>query len=367
VDWLDGRVIEFNTGISNFTINQTPTVIGEACDTITMCVGEAFDLKLAFASPEANQNMTITYSQSATGFSTTSAIAPGIALLNNATFTASAANIGSNTVTITATDNGFPAASTTVIYTFLVNDVDVPPIAISGVLNICAGQVTELTASEGFDSYSWSNGETGNVVGVSESGTITVIGSIGFCSAVASVYVDVAPFFVPLLVGGNLPIQVCTGVDTVVCVLDDYASYQWDVMPGYDGEFVTGTPLDESCAHVSGDVDGRYRILVTDSAGCQGFNIKRVNTSPFTPCSSNDLNNGIRCNGPETLDFCGSFIPDAENMLIQAFSTNANGWQGSYINIYVHPLNGGDITEYFLTIFSIYDDMNVVVNGILLL
>jgi gliding motility-associated-like protein len=363
VDWLDGRVIEFNTSITNFAFNQPPTVIGEACDTITMCVGEVFDLNLAFASPEATQNTTVTYTQTGTGFSATTSYSPGIAVLNNATFTATTANVGTNTVTITATDNGVPAASTTVTYTFLVNEVDVPPIEISGVLNICAGQVTELTASEGFDSYTWSNGDVGNVAEVSQPGTVSVVGAFGFCSVVASVNIDVTPFFIPQLVGGNAPIQVCPGIDTVVCVIGDYASYQWEIMPGYDGEFVAGTPLDESCASVTGNVNGRYRILVTDSAGCQGFNIKRVNTSPSTPCSSNDLNNGIRCDGPEPLNFCGSLIPDAENMLIQAFSTNANGWQGSYINVYVHPLNGGDVTEYFLTIFSTYDDLNVEVNA----
>jgi gliding motility-associated-like protein len=358
VDWLDGRVIEFNTSITNFAFNQPPTVIGEACDTITMCVGEVFDLNLAFASPEATQNTTVTYTQTGTGFSATTSNSPGIAVLNNANFVATAENIGSNTVTITATDNGVPAASTTVTYTFLVNDVDVPPIEISGVLNICAGQVTELTASEGFDSYTWSNGDVGNVAEVSQPGTVTVVGAFGFCSVVASVNIDVTPFFIPQLVGGNAPIQVCPGIDTVVCVIGDYASYQWEIMPGYDGEFVAGTPLDESCASVTGNVNGRYRILVTDSAGCQGFNIKRVNTSPSTPCSSNDLNNGIRCDGPEPLDFCGSLFPDAENVLIQAFSTNANGWQGSYINVYVHPYGGGPEVEYFFTIFDTYENFS---------
>ena len=355
VDWLDGRVIEFNTSITNFALNQPPTVIGEACDTITMCVGEVFDFDLAFASPEATQTTTVTYSQSSTGFSATTSNPTGIAVLNNATFTATTENIGTNTVTITATDNGVPAASTTVTYTFLVNDVDVPPIEISGVLNICAGQVTELTASEGFDSYTWSNGDVGNVAEVSQPGTVTVVGAFGFCSVVASVNIEVTPFFIPQLVGGNAPIQVCPGIDTVVCVIGDYASIQWEIAPGLDGEFVEGSALDGSCAYVTGNVDGHYRVLVTDSAGCQGFNIKRVITSPSTPCSSNDLNNGIRCDGLETLEFCGSLFPNAETVLIQGFSTNSNGWQGSYISVYVHPYNGGPITEYFFTIFDPYE------------
>jgi gliding motility-associated-like protein len=361
VDWLDGRVIEFNTSVSNFVSNQPPVVVGEACDTITMCVGESFDFNLAFTSPESNQSTSIAYTQSTTGFTATSTTG-NAAVLNNATFTATAANIGTNVVTITATDNGIPAASTTVTYTFLVEDVEAPPIQISGVLNICAGQVTELTATDGFDSYSWSNGSSGQTADVSQPGTITVVGAFGFCSSVATAEIDVTPYFIPQLEGGNAAIEICPGIDTVVCVLGDYASYQWQISPGYDGEFVPGTPLDEACAQVTGNVNGNYEILVTDEAGCQGFNIKLVTTSPSTPCPTNDDNNGIRCDGLQELDFCGYSVPPEDNLIIYALSTNQNGWQGSFINIYVYPADGGPVEEYFLTSFAaltLYDDIMI--------
>jgi hypothetical protein len=360
VDWLDGRVIEFNTGISNFTINQPPTVIGEACDTITMCVGEVFDFDLAFASLDTSLNTGINYLTSSTGFNASLSESPGAAVLNNATFTASASNIGTNTVTIWGVNIGVPGSLTTVTYTFLVENIEVPPLEISGVLDICAGQVTELTASEGFDSYSWSNGATGSMVGVSEPGTISVIGTIGFCSAVASVSVDVTPFFIPQLVDGNAPIEICTGIDTLVCVLGDYASYEWQISPGYDGEFVTGTPLDESCAQVTGNVNGNYQVIVTDESGCQGFNIKLVTTLQIAACSSNDDNNGVLCNGLQQLDFCGYTLPNEDNLIIYALSENQNGWQGSYINIYVYRANSDLIEEYFLTSFgtlTLFDDI----------
>lgn len=351
VDWLDGRVIEFNTSVANFTANQPPVVVGEACDTITMCIGETFDFNLAFTSPESNQSTNITFTSSGSGFTATSTAGNG-AVLNNATFTASASNVGTNTVTITATDNGTPAATTTVTYTFLVEDIVPPPIEISGLLSICSGQVTELTATDGFDSYTWSNGSTGTTANVSQPGTITVTGHYGFCSAVASAFVDVTPYFIPQLVGGNIPIEICPGIDTVVCVIGDYASYQWQVSPGYDGEFVPGTPLDEACAQVTGNVNGNYEVLVTDDSGCQGFNIKLVTTSPSTPCATNDDNNGVRCDGLQVLDFCGYSVPPEDNLVIYALSTNQNGWQGSYINIYVYPADGGPVEEYFLTSFA---------------
>ncbi len=361
VDWLDGRVIEFNTGVSNFVSNQPPVVVGEACDTITMCVGEQFEFNLAFTSPESNQSTSIAFTQSSTGFSATSTTGNG-AVLNNATFVASASNVGSNTVTITATDNGIPAASTTVTYTFLVEDIQAPPIEINGLLNICAGQVTELTATEGFDSYDWSNGTSGITTDATQPGEITVVGHFGFCSAVASVNIDVTPYFIPQLVGGNIPIEICPGIDTLVCVTGDYASYQWQVSPGYDGEFVAGAPLDQACAQVTGNVNGNYEIVVTDAAGCQGFNIKLVTTAPSTPCLTNDDNNGVRCDALAPLDFCGYSIPPEDNLIIYALSTNQNGWQGSFINIYVYPADGGPVQEYFLTSFgalTLYDDIMI--------
>jgi gliding motility-associated-like protein len=359
VDWLDGRVIEFNTSVTNFVANQPPVVVGEACDTITMCVGETFDFNLAFTSPESTQTTNITFTSSSSGFSATSS-SGNAAVLNNATFTASPSNVGTNTVTITATDSGSPAASTVVTYTFIVEDIVPPPIEITGLLNICAGQVTELTATDGFDSYTWSNGATGTTANVSQPGTITVTGHYGFCSAVATAEIDVTPYFIPQLEGGNIPIELCPGIDTVVCVLGDYVSYQWQISPGYDGEFVPGTPLDEACAQVTGNVNGNYEILVTDASGCQGFNIKLVTTSPSTPCATNDDNNGVRCDGLQVLDFCGYSVPPEDNLIIYALSTNQNGWQGSYINIYVYPADGGPVEEYFLTSFgalTLYDDI----------
>jgi len=362
VDWLDGRVIEFNTSVTNFVANQPPAVVGEACDTITMCIGETFDFNLAFTSPEATQTTSITYTTSGTGFSATSSTG-NAAVLNNASFTAGPGNVGTNTVTITATDSGSPNASTTVTYTFIVEDIVPPPIEITGLLSICAGQVTELTATDGFDSYTWSNGASGTTADVSQPGTITVTGHYGFCSAVASVVVDVTPYFIPQLEGGNIPIEICPGIDTVVCVLGEYASYQWQISPGYDGEFVPGTPLDEACAQVTGNVDGNYEILVTDESGCQGFNIKLVTTSPSTPCPTNDDNNGIRCDGLQELDFCGYSIPPEDNLIIYALSTNQNGWQGSFINIYVYPADGGPVEEYFLTSFGALTQYNDIMIG----
>lgn len=353
VDWLDGRVIEFNTSVTNFNTNQPPVALSEACDTIYMCIGETFDFYLGFTSPESTQSTSIAYTQSSTGFSATST-SGNAAILNNGQFVASADNVGTNTVTITATDNGSPVQSTDIVYTFIVNEQVPPPIAITGNLSICAGQETELTASAGFDSYLWSNGQTGQVATTTQGGNITVIGYSDICSATASANIALTPLEYPPLVGGNIPIQVCPGIDTVVCLLnpENYISYQWSVEPGFDGEFVAGTPTDEACAQVTGNVDGNYRVDVVTPEGCQYFNIKLVYTTPVTPCESNEENNGPKCDGIEPLDFCGYSVPPEDEFLIYGISTNPNGWQGSYINIYVYPADGSPMETYFFTTFG---------------
>jgi hypothetical protein len=366
VDWLDGRVIEFNTSVTNFNVNQPPVVIGEACDTITMCVGGEFQFDLAFTAPESNQNVTVTYTQSSTGFSATSVNSSttltNSAILNNATFVATEANVGINTVTITATDNGSPASTTVVTYVFDVDNVVPPPMEITGVTAICAGGETILTASEGFDSYTWSNGEVGLTASVTQQGPITVVGTYGNCSSVETINIDVTPYFIPQLEGGNTPIEMCPGQTSEICVLGDYQEYEWYVYPGYDGEFVPGAVLNANCTEVTGNVNGSYAILVTDENGCQGFNIKLVNITESFVCESNVDNNGAYCEGLESVDFCGFTNPAEDNLVIYGLSTNQNGWQGSYINVYIYPADGGDPEEYFFTTFgplAILDDIMI--------
>jgi gliding motility-associated-like protein len=356
VDWLDGRCIAFNTSITNFNLNQPPVPIGEACDTITMCIGESFNFDLAFVSPESNQTTSIAYTQSSTGFTATtvnsSSTQTNSAVLQNATFIASAANVGMNTVTITATDNGSPAASTSVTYYFDVDGAEAPPISISGVSNICAGAATLLTATDGFDSYEWSNGSQTQSSEVTAQGPISVIGHFGNCSSVASLVVDVTPYFIPQLEGGNVPVELCPGQTASLCVLGDYESYEWFIYPGFDGEFVTGTPLDQPCVEVTGNVNGNYGIHVVDSTGCVGENIKLVTITESFVSESNVLNNGPHCDGLLPISFEGYSNPADDNLVIYGLSTSAQGWSPAYVNIYIYPAGGGAPEEYFFTTFA---------------
>lgn len=60
---------------------------------------------------------------------------------------------------------------------------------ISGNTNICQGESTTLAVNENFDTYTWSDGQTGKAITVSQAGTYSVTVQTGNCTAVASVEV----------------------------------------------------------------------------------------------------------------------------------------------------------------------------------
>lgn len=62
--------------------------------------------------------------------------------------------------------------------------------AISGNTNICPGETTTLTVNEDFDTYTWSDGQTGKSITVSQTGNYTVVVTKGTCSGTASVQVE---------------------------------------------------------------------------------------------------------------------------------------------------------------------------------
>lgn len=67
-------------------------------------------------------------------------------------------NLGFNTITITATDNGSPEAATELVIVVDVIDVELPVLTISGNTTICAGASTVLEASEGLTATSGAPG-----------------------------------------------------------------------------------------------------------------------------------------------------------------------------------------------------------------
>lgn len=135
VRWLNGKSFRFD--LSPATGNTPPVHAGTLlCNTLFTCVGGTDTLEFFFASPEAGQNTFVTVQ--APTLSNFSQPSVGIGLLAYAqvVFTTALVDVGTHTLTVTATDDNIPSASTT--YTFSVV-VEAPGAAgTDGQLTVCA-------------------------------------------------------------------------------------------------------------------------------------------------------------------------------------------------------------------------------------
>lgn len=112
VSWLDNQTFYFDVCSNNG--NNLPPVVNapQSCDTIEMCVGDTLDINATFLSPEQGQITTISVNPNGLQNFTVINNTSGNTATLLAQLIASAANTGYNTISITGTDNGSPAQST---------------------------------------------------------------------------------------------------------------------------------------------------------------------------------------------------------------------------------------------------------------
>jgi len=129
-----------------------------------------------------------------------------------------------------------------------------PQLSIAGNPAICPGQSTSLTASGGFSSYIWSNGETASGITVNQANTyhVTVTDALG-CTTSASSTVDLFPTPVPVISG---PTSVCPGATATLTIGSTFSSILWSNGESNTSILVT-PPLSVS-------------VTVTDGNGCMG-------------------------------------------------------------------------------------------------
>jgi len=120
--------------------------------------------------------------------------------------------------------------------------------------SICSGSSTTLSAS-GASTYSWTDGTnnyTGNSINVSPTSntTYTVTGTIGTCSATATVSVTVNPS--PSLTVNATPSLICQGNNATLSA-SGASTYSWtDGTNNYSGNSITVTPTVNTTYTVTG-------------------------------------------------------------------------------------------------------------------
>lgn len=266
VDWLDYKSFVFSTctGSNN---NVAPIASGiTACDTLKICnFNDTLVINSFFLSPEAGQNTTVTITApGVSGFSVLSNTA-GNTAYTSAQIIGLPSNVGFNTITFSATDNGSPAQTTTVNVVVWVDTsgASFNPV-ITGASAICPGGQVTLDAGAGYDSYNWSNGYSSQTITVNTPGAYWVTVEQNSCSKTVSVNVQQDSVPVPVISGQQL---ICNSATTPLTTTQPYQSYQWS----------TG-----STAPTINVGPGTYTVTVIDSGSvCTGSTTFTV--SGYTP------------------------------------------------------------------------------------
>lgn len=217
VNYLDYECFRFN--VSNAT-NQAPSVSGvPAGNAVTIPCGSTQTIALTFLPPETNQTVSTAINTNSLCNTTTSTTS-GSTSVATVNITGSSCNLGTKTITFTATDNFNPAGVTTVNIT--VNIVAATTTASSN-SPICAGQTINLytTSVAGATAYSWTgpNGFTSssqnpviNNATTAMSGTYTVTVTLpnGCTAPTSSISVTVNSLPTVAAIAGT-PSSLCSG------------------------------------------------------------------------------------------------------------------------------------------------------------
>ena len=256
VSWLDNQSFVFNVCSST---NIPPIVAGlDLCDTLGICQGDTLVFDISFLSPEVGQTTTATINSNGTpDFSVISNVA-GPSAEVTAQLVATGANLGYQTITFTATDNGTPPETITVDVVVFVDSVTLAPFVI-GDTSYCAGDSVNLSTGNGpYDTYEWSTGDTTDQVFVTQ-GAYDVTVTLGLCAkGTATFDVIENPAPTPVIAGGNFW---CPGGDSITL----------DAGPGYDSYLWSTTAITQTI----NAVPGTYTVTVTEDS-CTGV------SPPFT-------------------------------------------------------------------------------------
>jgi hypothetical protein len=194
----------------------------------------------------------------------------------------------------------------------------------NGDATICEGESVTITASSGFATYLWSNGQIGQSIEVTADGTfsVTAITADGCSEESNEVVVDVKD--VPTLsIVADGEVEFCLGGSVTLSANDAFESYVWNtgdtgpslIVEGSGTYFVTGTTID-GCEAISNSIE----VAVFDNEGpcvidCAGVAGGSSTTDECGVCDDDPTNDNETCtdcagviNGEAFLDNCGECV-----------------------------------------------------------
>lgn len=158
ISWLDNKTLLFNVCQNTTNLAPVPDASLSFCDTIYVCVGDTLDLSMSLLSPEQGQTTTVTFDTTGVNGFILYNNSSGNTAIFSADFVGSQDNVGLNTITVTATDNGSPAAENEIIFNIVVSETQATYSTTSETCENSNGSamVTGISGNIPPYSYSWS-------------------------------------------------------------------------------------------------------------------------------------------------------------------------------------------------------------------
>lgn len=140
-------------------------------------------------------------------------------------------------------------------YGVTVNSGTPASLSVSGGTTICAGQVSTISATAGYSSYSWSNGQNTSSIQVSTPGNYFVTTTdVNGCTAMSSTKTIVVNPLPAPVINAQGATSFCDGGSVVLDAGAGYNSYAWS-----NGKTTPTNTINSS---------GTYWVTVTDGNGC---------------------------------------------------------------------------------------------------
>jgi|GEM_PF-1042938 len=156
---------------------------------------------------------------------------------------------------------------------FIVTESDLPVPVISGAQRFCFGDSTTLDAGGTFETYSWSTGESGQIISVNSTDSVFVtVTNIAGCAGVDTFVVEELNPVTPQISGDQI---VCNLEAVTLDATGPFVTYAWS--------------SSQTGAAIQTDAAGTYAVTVTDVDGCKGTDDIIVQAGNPEPVISGDI------------------------------------------------------------------------------
>ncbi|MGB0423831.1 MAG: hypothetical protein ACPGED_05900, partial [Flavobacteriales bacterium] len=328
INWLDNKQFTFSIASNNANIPPISS-FEVSCDTIQVCLNDTLPLDMSFLSPEPGQITTITTNM-VDGLVVDEIVNNNTATLD-AFFVGGPGNLGIHDIIITATDDGDPAATTELVITVEVVDIELPELTITGTLDICASESSLLQGSLGFDEYIWSPSgcETADCE-VSVEGVQTLTAFYEGCEATRDVFLSVTQFDLMDVITES---PICSNDSSLAYIVDPELYVSAELTANYNdlgGEVYSINEMDSAYL-----APGVYQWIGVLEDGCPRQRVFTVVGSDAA-LLPNDLWSGAYCDGLEPLDFDGAVgAEDCGNLTLYLGTSDPDGWEGGFLIVNV--------------------------------